>query len=210
MSLYLPPPPKIKRELAEKLFTENWRYQYGDEPEPKVKLLMVRGYRASSMGGPGNDVNMWDDMLALITPHTFHAINGNLDPSRLGYNSGVGKPYGILQPGYVWWWYPGPHRGKMPAFRQADDISTGKKLGFPHDGKFFVERCWGKGDPRNYHEWGHQQVNIHLGGENTTSSWLCLTVPPIGGKEWLQRGVDALKAYKQKYMPGIIVEGPVN
>ena len=210
MSLYLPPPPKIKRELAESLFSVNWRNQYGDEPEPLVKLLMVRGYRATSMGPtPGNDVNYWDDMIALITPDSFHAINGNLDPSRLGWNPGVGKPFGILQAGPVWWWYRGPHKGKRPAFRQADDKDVGRKMGFPHDGAFFVERCWGKGDPRNYFEWGHQQVNIHLGGYKTTCSWLCLTVPPQGGKVFLQRCWDALANFKQKYMPGTIVDGPV-
>jgi hypothetical protein len=210
MSLYLPPPPRIKRELAVRLATEKWREDHGDEPMPDVYFFMVRGYRATTMGPtPENDVGIWDDLIALVTPHTFHAINANLDPSRTGWNPGVGKPFGILQPGW-WWWYPGPHKGRMPAFRQADDADVGRKFGFPHDGKFFVERCWGRGDKRNYHEWGHQQVNIHLGGYGTTSSWLCLTVPPQGGKEFLQRGVDSLKAYKQKFMPGLIVEGPIN
>jgi len=209
MSLYLPPPPKVKRELVVKLAEAEWREQHGDDPMPSVYLYMVRGYRSSTMGGSGNDVGIWDDMMALVTPHSFHAINANLDPSRLGWNPGVGKPFGILQPGW-WMWYAGAHKGKRPAFRQADDAETGRKLGFPHDGKFFVERCWGKGDKRNYHEWGHQQVNIHLGGENTTSSWLCLTVPPEGGKEFLQRATDSLKAYKQPYLHGCVVDGPIN
>lgn len=209
MSLFVPSPPKIRRELAVELGTEAWKQANGDDPMPDVWLFMVRGYRATSMGPtPLNDPGIWDDLIALVTPHSFHAINANTDPSRYGWNPGVGKPYGILQPG-VWWWYPGPHKGHTPAFRQADDSETGRKLGFPHDGKFFVERCWGRNDPRNYHEWGHQQVNIHLGGINSTSSWLCLTVPPQGGEQFLQRAWDSLKAYKQKVIPGVLIEGPV-
>lgn len=210
MSLPLPAAPRIKRELAVSLAEKEWKELHGDEPMPLVYLFMVRGYRATSMGPTDlNDVGIWDDLICLVTPHSFHAINANLDPSRLGWNEGVGKPFGILQPGW-WMWYPGPHKGKMPAFRQADDAAVGRKLGFPHEGKFFVERSYGRGDKRNYHEWGHQQVNIHLGGINTTSSWLCLTVPPQGGKEFLQRAVDSLKAYKQKFMHGLITEGPIN
>ena len=209
MSLYIPPPPKIKRDLAVSIAEVEWKAKHGSDPMPLVYLFMCRGYRAASMGPtPLNDVGIWDDLMCLVTPHSFDSINANLDSSRLGWNEGVGKPFGILQPGW-WMWYPGAHKGKRPAFRQADDGETGRKLGFPHDGKFFVERSYGRGDKRNYFEWGHQQVNIHLGGVNGTSSWLCLTVPPEGGKPFLQRAVDALKAYDQKYMHGLIVEGPI-
>ena len=206
MSLIIPPPPRITRELAVSLGQREW----GDEPMPDVWWLLIRGYRATSMGPtPENDPGIWDDLLALVTPNSFHAINGNLDPSRWGWNESVGKPFGVLQPG-IWWWYPGPHKGRMPAFRQADDAPTGRKMGFPNEGRFFVERCWGRGDKRNYHEWGHFQANVHLGTYRTTSSWMCLTVPPQGGEQFLQRSINALKAYKQPYIPGILIDGPVN
>ena len=209
MSLYLPPPPKVRRELVVKMAEAEWQLANGDDPMPLVYLFMVRGYRATTMGPtPGNDPGIWDDMMALVTRDSFHAINANLDPSRYGWNPGVGKPFGILQPGW-WMWYPGPHKGKRPAFRQADDAATGRKLGFPHEGKFLVERCWGRGDKRNYFEWGHFQANVHLGGYRTTSSWMCPTVPPQGGKAFLQRATDALKSHNQPFMHGCIVEGPI-
>ncbi len=187
-----------------------WLADGHTSPLPLVYNLAVRGYRLRTMGNPErNDVGIFDDAFFLCTPDGFHPENANTDPSRLGWNPGVGKPYGLLQPG-VWWFYPGAHRGVRPAFRQADDAAVAKKFGIPHDGKFKVVRTWGHDDPRNYLEWGYQQVNMHPAGMNTTSSWLCLTLPLDRAKPWLQKATDALKKHKQKLLPVILIEGPIN
>lgn len=201
--------PRASKEIVQKLALEAWRKDGHTSPLPKVYNLAVRGYRAESMGKTeDNECGIFDDAFFLVTPDSFHPENANTDPSKLGWNPGVGKPYGMLKTG-VWHFYPGPHKGRRPAFRQADDAEVAKKLGIPHSGKFHVTRMWGWDDSRNYDEWGHQQVNIHFGkGPITgTSSWLCLTVPE--GSDWLQIATDALKRYHQALLPVILINGPI-
>lgn len=201
--------PKLSREAAVELALKGWRADGNEGPLPDVYNLAVRGYRAKTMGPTQhNDVGFFDDAFFLVTPDTFLPANANTDPSKLGWNPGVGKPYGMLKPG-VWWFYPGPHKGRLPAFRQADNADVAKRLGIPHEGKFHVTRMWGRNDSRNFDEWGHQQVNIHFGvGPITgTSSWLCLTVP--ARSPWLQAATDALEKHGQELLPTILIEGPV-
>ncbi|MCW1921332.1 hypothetical protein OKA05_02135 [Luteolibacter arcticus] len=201
--------PKAPFDLVKARALEAWRAAGYTSPLPKVYNLAVRGYRATTMGPTeGNDFGYFDDAFFLVTPEGVLSANANTDPSKLGWNPGVGKPYGMLKPG-VWWMYPGAHKGRKPAFRQADDAEVAKQLGIPHGGKFHVTRMWGRDDPRNYDEWGHQQVNLHFGrGPITgTSSWLCLTVPE--GSPWIQAAVNALKAHGQKLLPNILIEGPI-
>ena len=202
--------PLASKELVQRLALEAWQNDGNQGPLPKVFNLAVRGYRFKTMGNPErNDVGIFDDAFFLVTPDGFYPENANTDPSRLGWNPGVGKPYGMLQPG-VWWFYPGAHRGVSPAFRQADDAATGRRLGIPHDGAFHVMRMWGHDDPRNFLEWGYQQVNIHPAGMNTTSSWLCLTLPLDRAKNWLRIATLALRKNKQRLLPTILIDGPIN
>jgi hypothetical protein len=203
-------PPKAPKSLIQTLALEGWRKDGNEGPLPKVYAVAVRGYRATTMGPtPLNDVGYFDDAFFLVTPDDFLPANANTDPSALGWNPGVGKPYGMLKPG-VWWFYSGAHKGRRPALRQADNADVAKMLGIPHEGKFHVTRMWGRNDPRNYDEWGHQQVNVHfgIGPVRGTSSWLCLTIPE--GSPWLRAAVNAMKEYGQRTIPFILVEGPVN
>jgi lysozyme len=202
--------PKASRTLVAQKALKRWRADGNEGPLPVVYVLAVRAYRKRTMGDPGrNDVGIFDDAFFLVTPDGMLAENANTDPSRLGWNPGVGKPYGILQPG-VWWFYPGPHKGLKGCFRQADDAAVAKKLGIPHEGKFKVMRMWGWDDPRNYLEWGHQQVNIHPATVSSTSSWLCLTLPWDRAKAWLAAATGALKKHRQKLLPVILIEGPIS
>ena len=201
--------PRLPKEKAIELGKDKWMQVCPEIVMPEVWMLGVRAYRKSTMGNPKrNDVGIFDDMLGLVSPGVWRPENANTDPSRLGWNPGVGKPYGMLEPG-VWWFYPGPHKGRSPAFRQSDDADVARKLGIPHDGKFLVKRMWGWDDPRNYLEWGHQQVNIHPAAMSSTSSWLCMTLPYDRAHNWLQTGWDELKKYKQKKIPLVLIDGPV-
>jgi len=201
--------PAAKRKLVVAESLKGWRIE-NKTPLPLVYVLAVRGYRKSSMGDPTrNDVGIFDDAFFLVTPDGFYPENANTDPSKLGWNPGVGKPYGMLKSGHVWWFYPGAHKGRSPAFRQADDTAVGQKLGIPNDGKFLVTRMWGIDDPRNYEEWGHQQVNIHPAAMGTTSSWLCLTLPYDRAKFWLNQATISLRENKQKLLPVILIDGAI-
>jgi hypothetical protein len=199
--------PKLSRSEAVELALEAWEKDGNKNPLPQVYFLMWRGYRLRTMGNPTrNDVGINDDAGWLISgDDVFLPENLNTDPSRLGWNASVGKPYGMLKPG-VWWFYYGPHKGRLPAFRQADNAAVAKKLGIPHNGKFHVTRMWGWDDKRNYSEWGHQQINIHSQVMNSTSSWLCITVPFNRSDAWLNRANKELRKYNQKTIPVILIE----
>lgn len=202
--------PSDTRAATEELALEAWRKDGNEAPLPKVYFFMRRNNRPRLGRRKGNDVAINDDLGILTSPTVFDGRDMNADPSKLGYNENVGKPYGMLKPG-VWWFYPGPHKGHNPSFRQADDADVARKLGIPHEGKFHVTRMWGWDDPRNYSEWGHQQVNIHWQRSVVgTSSWLCLTVPLAYSDEWLGLAQSEMRKYKQKIIPVILVEGPIN
>ncbi len=203
----IPPDPKLTREEAIALALKGWRADGHEGDLPPVFMLAVRGYWPRSMGPtPGNDFGFWDDAFFLVTPTGFFAKPANTDPSRIGWNPGVDKPFGVLQPG-VWEFYPGPHKGIAGCFRQADNAAVAKKYGIPHEGKFKVMRTWGRNDPRNFIEWGHQQVNIHPGSRSGTSSWLCLTLPPDYALNFLARAKTAIDKAGLRTLKVVLVEG---
>lgn len=208
--LALPPKPRAPRELIVKLAAEHWARQFQATPLPTRFELAVRGYRRDSMGQPGvNDVGMWDDAFFWVTPTGMIAENGNTDPSRYGWNANAGKPMAILQTG-CWPFRRGPHKGRLPAFRQFTDEEADAAGGLPHDGRFAVTRIWKPGDKRNYQEAGYYAINQHFGGVNTTSSEGCLTVPHNArGRAYLQQKFDDSKNAKMKVVWTILVDGPI-
>ncbi len=174
----------------------------------QVRVLGVRAYRRDTMGRPGvNDVGTYDDAMFLCAPGVFKSMNANTDPSRIGWNPGVGKPYAMLMPG-LWYFRRGAHKGKTPALRQCTDEEAGE-LGIPNDGEFRVLRCFGEGDPRNYEETGYFAINVHPGGESTTSSWGCQTAPPIEYYDFMHGVWEASITAKQARIPYLLVEGPI-
>ena len=197
-------PPKVSEVAVRKLLME---VALPTKSEP-FALLGVRGYRRDSMGVPGqNDVGIYDDAIFLVGPNVFVSANANTDPIKLGWNSGVGKPFAMLQCG-LWYFRRGSHRGKTPALRQATDEEA-KTLNIPHNGEFLVERCFGKNDPRNYKEWGYFAINIHSGGEKSTSSWGCQTIPPDEFTSFMDTVWKSTINVKQNRIPYFLLEGPI-
>ena len=208
--MYFPPLPKLTRELALRIVAREYARLRPGEEIPDVVGLAVRGYRKTSMGDPTrNDVGIVDDLLAWISLDGFSAVNANTDPSRLGWNAAIGKPFCMLQPG-IWDFYPGAHRGRKPAYRQADDAAVAKRLGIRNEGKFLVKRMWGHNDSRNYDEWGHQQIDIHPMTISSTSSWACLTIPADKSDIWCATGQAEMRKHGQKVFPVVLIEGPIN
>lgn len=192
--------PKISREEAEQILRS-----HGDtEHEKGVMLLSIRGYYAKMGAGAGNDVGIYDDASVVISPHKFATYNFNTDASRLGWNPGVGKPFGLLQPG-KWYFYRGLHRGKYKALRQLT-VTEARDLRCPTNGAMTVLRCWGPGDKRNYFEAGYYAINDHSGNDGSTTSWLCQTTPP--DQYWERyHFIDALMdKHGQKVIPCRLVE----
>lgn len=126
-----------------------------------VMVLAVRGYFEDELGVPDrNDRGFYDDAMFVIEPHGVHSFNANTDPS-------VSRPgiAALVAPQAVFY-VPGIHKagkpGEHPAFRQNSPVrvlrdGSGEDMDNPR------ARFW---------------INLHRGGENTTSSAGCQTVPP--------------------------------
>lgn len=196
--------PQAKEELVRQYLAE---VALPSVEEP-VALLGVRGYYRDTMGQQGtNDVGIYDDAMFLVAPKVFIAVNANTDPSRLGWNPSIGKPYAMLMPG-LWYFIMGPHKGKIPALRQADEDEA-LDHNIPDHGHFSV---WRSKDGRlpapvdkNYHA-----INIHRGGEQTTSSWGCQTIPPDQFLHFMDNVWAAAKTTHQKRIPYFLIDGPIN
>lgn len=183
---------------------------------PAVAILGVRGYRRDTMGRVGvNDVGIYDDALFVRFPGGVLNCNGNTDPSRIGYNPGVGKPFAQLKTG-VWPFILGLHKGKYMALRQPYEEQT-PKLGLEHFfgigdpraiGHFTVIRDDGRG--RRYEDTAYHAINIHMGGNNGTSSWGCQTLPPEGWHQFIDVVIREMKRAGQLWIPYCLIDGPVS
>lgn len=165
-------------------------------PADKVILAGRRAYYRDTMGKPGqNDTGIYDDALFWLWPEGgFAAFNANTDPSRYGWNPGVGKLYARLKPGcyrFCKW----RHRGQYAAFGQGSNPVT-------------VQRMNADGTVHHEEEGDGFGINIHRGGESGTSSWGCQTLPPAQWEEFQLLGYRLLERYGQKTFLYLLTENP--
>lgn len=149
--------PRIQRKDTEKLLASR-------RVSDPVCVVGIRGYYRDTMGAKGkNDVGLFDDAIIVVSPNVHAAFNGNVDPTRLGWNPKVRKPMAQLKPG-VYRYKIGMHglRTKNPykALVQAGPVTVFR------------------GDKE---ETGWFGINIHAAG-STTSSEGCQTVPRADGQ----------------------------
>jgi lysozyme len=174
-------------------------------------ILGVRGYYQDTMGVAGrNDVGQYDDAMFFVGPGIFLAANANTDPSRLGWNEAVGKPFAMLLPG-LWYFIRGAHKGKVPALRQADEDQA-DDVKIPNHGHFKVWRGKSMDDILTKTakvDEGYHAINIHRGGENTTSSWGCQTVPPDQFDNFMEQVWEHTKKHSMERIPYLLIDGPV-
>jgi hypothetical protein len=89
-----------------------------------VVVVAVRGSDLDA-GTPGeNNRKIYDDLHVLRTPKGCEQWAGNTDPNgfRPGRGKGSKKGMGLLAPG-IHLFAPGLHKGKIPAFRQAEPFT---------------------------------------------------------------------------------------
>ncbi len=139
----------------------------------------LRGYFASQQG-VSNRRNVYDDALCLYAPdlNLFEAFNGNTDPSKVqpGAGTAAGKGIATLNPG-VWYAYRfDVHGGQKPyeAICQRAAPVTVTRDGEPP-----------------YADTGRFGINIHRGGNFTTSSEGCQTVPPTQWPDFYDKALAA-------------------
>jgi lysozyme len=175
-----------------------------------VHALAVRGYYPNSFKRPRvNDYGVYDDAIFLITSKMVYPFNGNVDPSKIGWNPGVDKYYAQLAPG-VWPFRPGPHKGVEGRFRQMTS-SEAHDHALPayfadarRDGDFTVRRV--HLDETSDRQTGYFAINIHPGRQSGTSSWGCQTMPEAQFTEFRDLTYAALLAAGQTWLPYVLTE----
>ncbi len=177
-----------------------------NKKKPVVSVLAIRGYRRDSMGVPGvNDAGIYDDAAFLIVGEDVYPYNFNADPSVIGWNRALGKPFAQLKTG-LWYFIRGLHKGKTKAFRQPDEDEA-EQYGIPNFGHFTVIRDDGRG--HKYEDTGYHAINGHSGSLAGTSSWGCITWPPTEWFDFQETAYAAMKKAQQTVLPVLLIDGPV-
>jgi lysozyme len=161
--------PNARPRLSSAELNERIKQFNVDQKQYPLFIAAIRGYYKNSLGEPGtNDWGIYDDAAFIISPGFFAPYNFNTDPSkhRPGYGTGEHKGMGQVKTG-LWYYTFGIHHGSKSSYpalipaREMTVIRDGVEGPYQDDGWF--------GD------------NIHAGGETTTGSEGCQTVPP---KQW--------------------------
>lgn len=161
-------------------------------------LLGVRGYYLNTMGERNkNDRAIYDDAIFIISPSIFLSYNANTDPSRYGINAKINKGMAVLQAG-EYLYQIGKHginrerqtNGRVKAYTALVQKSPVNVL---RDGKNSIES-------------GMFAINIHRGGNTTTSSEGCQTILPVQWDEFISIVQGEMKRLKQKDIKYILVE----
>jgi lysozyme len=171
------------------------------ERDDKWVLIGCRGYYESMARADRNDFNIYDDALFMCKIDEgkivyVESFNYNADPSR-EYRAGLAHLKCLVKGDKPYRYKPGKHGYNRPtppydAFRQAGNVTVLR------DGK-------NPGD-KQIPDTGNFAINIHRGGDGTTSSLGCQTLPP---EQWLHFQISFyqhLKDAKMEDFPYILVE----
>jgi lysozyme len=171
--------PQQKKEVTLRLLTKAG-------VKDSVALVGIRGYYLNSMGEKGkNDRGIYDDAIFLVSPTAYVTFNANTDPSV--HRKGIAS----LKPG-VHMYRKGRHgisKGSgYPALRPA---TKNEALSVWRDDE---------GISLGYH------INIHRGGNSTTSSLGCQTIPPSQWNSFISLVYDQMDRFSQKTIPYLLIE----
>lgn len=154
--------PPAKPQLSRADLLKRIKKTHPDFEPPEFYLVGIRGYYRDTMGAPGtNDRGIYDDAIFLVTDRVYASFNANTDPSAFRPATSKRKGMASLVPGVY------------PVYRF--DVHNGT---FPHPaicqriGPVTVTRD-GSGE-----DVGMFGINIHRGGNRSTSSEGCQTLPP--------------------------------
>lgn len=199
MSAHIPPSkPKASISVVMTAAQNAWEKQSG-KPMPDVFVLAVRGYYRDTMGKAGaNDTGIYDDALFIVSPFGFSAWNGNVDPSRFGWNGNAAKYMARLKLG-CWTFQKLKHHAIRPdgyqAFGQGERPVTVERI--RQDGTIAQTEagCFG--------------INLHRGGINGTSSEGCLTVAREQWEDFRDTLNEALRKSALSSFALILIDGPI-
>lgn len=186
--------PRLSSAALQKLLKP---YKIDSEKYPMV-IVGIRGYYRNTLGKPEvNDRGMYDDAIFIYTSQVFAAYNANTDPSSFRKRTASRKGMASLKPG-IWYAYRfDTHRGaraQYPAICQRVAPVT-------------VIR---DGDPP-YEDTGMFGINIHKGGNRTTSSEGCQTIVPDQWDSFYQLAKDQAqrlwgKDWNKRTIPYVLID----
>lgn len=161
----------------------------------------IRGFFAAEGATPGNERNVYDDALFLYAPSLglYRSFNGNTDPSKFRPGAGTQSGRGIasLNPG-VW-------------FAYRFDMHNSKSA--PHEAicqRAAVVTVTRDGTPA-YSDTGWFGINIHRGGNYSTSSEGCQTIPPRQWTEFISTAQEAGRTlfttdWRKRVIPYVLID----
>jgi len=161
-----------------------------DGRDDAVVLIAVRGYYFTTMGNKAaNDRGIYDDAIFVVAPDNVYSFNANTDPS--GSKSGIAQ----LKSRQAVRYRPGMHGfsrkgGPYPAFRQDSNVTV------------IRDGSGAQTDSPNGRFW----INLHRGGNTTTSSAGCQTIPPHQWNEFKTLVDGLLKKHGQQTFYYLLVE----
>jgi hypothetical protein len=190
--------PSSKPRASLTVVMEAAKKALGSNPLPDTFVLLDRAYYDRSMGGPGNDVGIYDDAAFIVSALGFSAWNANTDPSRYGWNAGAGKYMARLKPGVYTF-----RRLKHHASRPDGYMAFGQG-----NSPVIVERIRPDGTIAKT-ETGCFGINLHRGGVNGTSSEGCLTIPLAQWPAFDRTLADILRKTGKTTFTLILTDGPL-
>lgn len=164
-------------------------------------VIGIRGYFAAAGTSPGNERNIYDDALFLYAPTLGLAkgFNGNTDPSKIrpGHGQGSARGMASLNAG-VWYAYRFDIHGSKVAPHEAL-CQRAAPVTVTRDGS------------PSYQDSGLFGINIHRGGNYTTSSEGCQTIPPVQWDEFINTAQEAgrqlfLAEWRQRVVPYALID----
>lgn len=171
----------IRQATREEIYRNLAALRYNDLVAPfPLMLVGIRGYQAAQ---GQNKRNVYDDAIVLVTDNVCETFPANTDPSKHGLNPRIGKGYAVLKPGVYPSYRFDTHYGSKPHPAICQRVAPVTVI---RDGN-------GK------EETGMFSINIHKGGDWTTSSEGCQTLRPnIWNTSYDKGKAEAMRLFGSK------------
>jgi lysozyme len=153
--------------------------------ESPVTLVGIRGYYSETFAPGGNNINVYDDAMFLISKYGYYPFNANTDPS-------IRRPRVARLKAGVWQYKLGIHNLNKAKSRQYPALVQAAPVTISRQG--------------SDEETGWFGINIHKGSNTTTSSLGCQTIPPPQWSGFFELVRMEMKRAGVKQIPYVLID----